>query len=80
MTDVEKERTYWQGLLKERDVWIVELIQERDALVALVREGISEAIPDALIFGMHTDADTWKRAKAALQAWVARAKAAGVES
>lgn len=69
----ERERT--QQIINERDAWIVDLIQERDALIALVREGMEEAIPDALIFGMHTNADTWIKAKKDMQAWCNRAAA-----
>lgn len=80
MTDVQEavqsERQYWKDILAKRDEWIVELIQERNALIALVREGLSEAIPDALIFGMHTNATTWMKAKADLQAWTTKANAA----
>lgn len=69
-----KDREKTQEIINGRDQWIVELIRERDALVALVREGMEEAIPDALIFGMHTNAETWIKAKEGMQHWLSKAK------
>lgn len=31
---VYAEQQYWRGILKERDLWIVDLVRERDAAIA----------------------------------------------
>lgn len=66
---------YWKDILRERDLWIVELNREKEAAVGLLRRAVKEAIPDAMIFAAHTDSNRYRKALEDLRQWTAEAKA-----
>lgn len=71
---VDDERARGQVIIDERDKWIVELISERDEARAILRDAVSEAVPDAMIFAGHTDARRYSIALDDLRNWTARAR------
>jgi len=71
---VADERARGQVIINERDKWIVELIRERDAAKAILRNAVSEAIPDAMIFAGHPDEQRYSKALDGLRIWTDRAR------
>lgn len=71
---VAEERARGQVIINERDKWIVELIRERDAAKAILRDAVSEAIPDAMVFAGHPDAQRYSKALDGLRIWTDRAR------
>lgn len=71
---VDDERARGQAIIHERDRWIVDLIRECDEAKAILRDAVSEAVPDAMIFAGHPDEQRYSKALDGLRIWTDRAR------
>lgn len=71
---VGDERARGRVIIDERDKWIVELISERDEARAILQDAVSEAVPDAMIFAGHPDAQRYSKALGSLREWADRVR------